>query len=271
VAAVGAAIVTAGSGTGSQPAATTPAPTVTEAPPVSTGTTTTPGTTAGAAWFVQDGKLTRLGTPATGPDAVQPALELLLGGPRAALMATGESGGGFTTAIPAATQLESVDVADTIATVRLSGPAPTGTALEQVVRTVTDTGVHWVRFGDEPGLVNATIAAGKTDDAPPVELVRAQSDGSKVQFAGTADTFEANVQLRLMQGDKQLAHTFVTATCGTGCRGSFDGTLDVPAGLSGQVAGSITTGTEPVRLEAYTISAADGSERDLISTLVTGG
>ncbi len=123
----------------------------------------------------------------------------------------------------------------------------------------------------EPGLVDATIAAGQPDAAPAIELVRAQYDGANVQFAGTADTFEANVQLRLMQGDRQLAHTFVTATCGTGCRGSFDGTLAVPAGLADQVAGSITTGTEPIRLQAYTLSAEDGSERDLVSTLVTAG
>ena len=97
VVAVGAAIVTAGSETGSQPAATTLAPTATETPtPTTTGTSTLPAATAGAAWFLQDGKLTRVGTPVAGPAAVQPALELLLGGVRSALMATGTSGGGFT-------------------------------------------------------------------------------------------------------------------------------------------------------------------------------
>ena len=98
--------------------------------------------------------------------------------------------------------------------------------------TLTDfDDVNWVRFGVEEGLVDRTLASGAVDAAPPVELVRAEFAGDAIHFAGTADTFEANVQLRVVQAGKVLASTFVTATCGSGCRGSFEGTIDVPGGL----------------------------------------
>lgn len=248
VVAVGAVIVTAGgSGSGSGPAATTPPP------------TTLPAAPDLGVWFVRDGQLVRVPTadPGGAGGAEQRALEALLAGPPA----------DATSAVAPGTTLESFALADTIATIALSGSAPEGQALEQVVATVTDSGAaHWVRLGDEPGLVNRTIAAGQPDDAPAIELVRAQYDGSKVQVAGTADVFEATVQLRLMRGDEELARTFVTATCGTGCRGSFEGALEAPAD---QVAGTITTGTDPLRVEAYTLSAEDGSERDLVELAVT--
>jgi len=273
VIAVGAAIVTARGGSAAEPAGISPAPApvTTGAPgPVTTGAATTTGTATPApipAWFVKDGSAAAV-PPATGtaPGDERGALERLLAGPPT----------GYTSKVPAGTKLEAFDVADTIATVRLSGPKPKGLALEQIVRTVTLGGdVHWLRLGDDPALLNTPIVVGKgVDGAPPIELVRAQSDGSKVRFAGTADTFEANVQLRLVQGTRELARTFVTATCGSGCRGSFDGTMDVPAGLLelDPATGVITAKDgHPVQLEAYTLSAEDGSERDPVSIPVTAG
>ncbi len=158
-----------------------------------------------------------------GEDAARRALEALLAGPPA----------GYETAVVPGTTLESFAVADTIATIKLSGRTPVDRGLEQIVATLTDfDDINWVRFGVEEGLVDRTIASGAVDAAPPIELVRAESKGQTIAFAGTADVFEANVQLRVMQGDKELATTFVTATCGTGCRGSFEGTIDVPAGTA---------------------------------------
>jgi hypothetical protein len=45
---------------------------------------------------------------------------------------------------------------------------------------------------------------------------------SPVEVAGTADVFEANVTVRLLDktGD-EISRGFTTATCGTGCRGDF--------------------------------------------------
>ena len=248
----GAAIVTSGGNKAPAPAAGTTAPEPVKAPDL-------------GVWFVKDGALIRVPVPDTvgGQGAERRALESLLAGPPA----------GYQSEVVPGTKLESFAVADTIATVKLSGRTPVDRGLEQIVATLTDfDDVNWVRFGVEEGLVDRTLASGAVDAAPPVELVRAELAGDAIHFAGTADTFEANVQIRLMQGTKELAHTFVTATCGTGCRGSFDGAIDVPAGVGvDQTAGGVTTAVEPLRLEAYTLSAEDGSERDVVGILVTGG
>jgi hypothetical protein len=250
----GTAIVTAGRDHEAQPA----------------GTSTTPGETVPArstvgVWFVRDGKLARVEVEqAVGAGrAPRGALEALLAGPPA----------GYETAIVPGTKVESFSVADTIATIKLSGRTPVDRGLQQIVATLTDfADINWVRFGVEEGLVDGTLASGAVDTAAPIELVRAEYNGAKVHFAGTADTFEANVQLRLVQDGRELATTFVTATCGSGCRGSFDGTIDVPSGAlqidaaSGAVRG---TNGSPVRLEAFTRSANDGSVQDVVGREVT--
>lgn len=247
----GAAIVTSGGGGGSEPtpAAGTTAPATT--PPATTATATSADL---GVFFVQDGQAARVPVPdpnAGEPDAERRAVEALLAGEPA----------GYTSEIPAGTTLESLEVADSIATVGLSGGKLNESAREQVVATLLDTGsIRWVRFGDEPDLYDRAIAAGKGDvQAAPVELDRAESSGQTISFAGTANVFEANVQLRVVQGTEELAATFVTATCGTGCRGSFEGTIDVPAG----------TAPDAVRLEAFTMSAEDGSVQNVVGRDVT--
>jgi len=233
VVAVGSAIVTSGGGT-SEPAGTTPPATVPTAADL-------------GVYFLQGGELVRVAVPDTvgGEDAARRALEALLAGPPA----------GYESAVVPGTTIESFAVADTIATIKLYGRTPVDRGLEQIVATLTDfDDINWVRFGVEEGLVDRTLASGAVDAAPPIELVRAESAGQTITFAGTADTFEANVQLRVVQGGKELASTFVTATCGSGCRGSFEGTIDVPTG----------TAPEDVRLEAFTSSAEDGSIQNVV-------
>jgi hypothetical protein len=45
---------------------------------------------------------------------------------------------------------------------------------------------------------------------------------SPFEVAGTADVFEANVTVRLLDATgKEIFRNFTTATCGTGCRGDF--------------------------------------------------
>ncbi len=47
---------------------------------------------------------------------------------------------------------------------------------------------------------------------------------------GTANVFEANVSIEVSPGvGKVLARTFTTATCGTGCRGRYQETIDITA------------------------------------------
>jgi hypothetical protein len=46
---------------------------------------------------------------------------------------------------------------------------------------------------------------------------------SPVRIAGTANVFEANVTLRILDADGNvLVEDFTTATCGTGCRGDYE-------------------------------------------------
>jgi immunoglobulin-like protein involved in spore germination len=76
-----------------------------------------------------------------------------------------------------------------------------------------------------------------TDDELPAILVESPSAGatvsSPVVVSGSANVFEANVTVRILGADgKELAETFTTATCGSGCRGDFS----VPVPFSVQTA-----------------------------------
>jgi hypothetical protein len=45
---------------------------------------------------------------------------------------------------------------------------------------------------------------------------------SPVTISGTADVFEATVSVRILDSSgNEIARTFTTATCGTGCRGDY--------------------------------------------------
>ena len=72
------------------------------------------------------------------------------------------------------------------------------------------------------------------DQSPPI-LVESPVFGdvvtSPLQLQGTANTFEANFEYEVLAPDgTKLAGTFVTATCGTGCRGTFDEQVIFDAG-----------------------------------------
>ena len=49
-----------------------------------------------------------------------------------------------------------------------------------------------------------------------------QEVGSPVLISGSANVFEANVSVKILdENDEVIAETFTTATCGTGCRGTY--------------------------------------------------
>jgi hypothetical protein len=151
---------------------------------------------------------------------------------------------GVDTAIPADTRLLGVDLDDGVATVDLSSEFESGGGsrsmflrLAQVVYTVTQfqtvTAVQF-RLDGEP--VDVFSAEGIVLDKPvtrkdyeellPAIVVESPSGlgslTSPIEISGTANVFEANVTVRLVgAGDRELAKTFTTATCGTGCRGTF--------------------------------------------------
>jgi len=70
---------------------------------------------------------------------------------------------------------------------------------------------------------------------------------SPLRIAGTANTFEATFTLELRTGGRLLAKRVVTATSGSGTRGTFD--LTVPFRVSEETPGEIV---------AYELSAANG-------------
>jgi immunoglobulin-like protein involved in spore germination len=102
---------------------------------------------------------------------------------------------------------------------------------------------------------------------PPI-VVRTPVEGdeivSPVTIAGTADVFEATVSIRILdESGTELASTFTTATCGSGCRGSYS--ADVSFFVERRQEGTI---------EVFESSAEDGSELNLVSitvVLVPGG
>jgi hypothetical protein len=74
------------------------------------------------------------------------------------------------------------------------------------------------------------------NDAPPIVVDRpAVSDDvtSPVTISGTSNVFEANVTVRILDQDgAELARDFTTATCGSGCRGTFSTQLAYHSGIA---------------------------------------
>ena len=218
-------------------------------------------------WFTQDGDLflTHREVPKT--QAVgKAALEALLEGPSDL-----EVGVDVFSAIPDGTELLGLSIDGGVATVDLSSEYESGGGsasmfgrLAQVVYTLTQfstvDGVEF-RLDGEPvdtfsgeGIVLEGPQTRKDyEDQLPAIVVESPSVGEEVSspliVSGTANTFEATVEMRLVgPGNEELAHSFTTATCGTGCRGDFEGKLKF----------KVSEPTEVI-LEVYESSAEDGS------------
>ena len=89
---------------------------------------------------------------------------------------------------------------------------PAGTAAAPAATTGT-TATETAEPANAPAIVVETPKAGDRVTSP-------------VTVSGSADVFEANVLVFILAGGEELAHTFTTATCGSGCRGEFS--VDVP-------------------------------------------
>jgi hypothetical protein len=204
-------------------------------------------------------------------DLARAAVEQLLEGPTEA-----EDEAGLGTVIPEGTELLDLSMSDVgrtrgLATVDLSGEFDDGggsasmfARLAQVVFTLTQfDGVRAVDFELDGEPVTTFSAEGIELDRPqtradfedqtPAILVEDPAVGdvvsSPMRLAGTANTFEANFQYEVVAPDgEKLAGTFVTATCGTGCRGTFDERVTFDA-----------DGGDEVTLVVFEPSAKDGS------------
>jgi germination protein M len=195
-----------------------------------------------ALYFLRDGKvgLTRRSV-VTGPQIGTAALQELLEGPTAS-----DSAAGLTTDIPAGTTLEQLAIEAGVARLELSSSLDEA-ATAQVVYTLTSfPTVRRVQLEGEQHV------RGDFEELTPAVLVESPAPGEEIssplRIAGTANTFEATFQVEVVgAGGRVLGKRFVTATSGSGERGTF--------------AASVTFAAQPgpATLVVYELSAENGS------------
>jgi len=237
--ALGGSLALAVVGCGSEEAVSLGAPpAATTAQPEPTGTV--PAPVSLEVWFSRDDGLVAVRREHKRTQAVATAaLHALLDGPTDA-----ERSSGVASAVPAGTRLLGLSIANGIATVDLTSEYQSGggslsmqTRLGQVVYTLTQfPTVQKVRFRldgtpvavfSNEGIV-LDHPVGRDDYAnllPPI-VVQKPSPGTRVTspvtVSGLANVFEANVTVEILGADGKVAgKTFTTASCGTGCRGTY--------------------------------------------------
>jgi germination protein M len=199
------------------------------------------------------------------------AINALLAGPTAAE----KSDHDVTSAIPDGSKLLGLTIKNSIATIDLSsefesggGSASTLNRLGQVVYTLTQfSTVHTVVFQIDGRTVSVFGSEGISLDGPVgradyVDLLPAifvdrpafgAAIGNPARVAGSANVFEATFRITILDGaGRTIADQQAMATCGSGCRGTFDVTVryDVPKAQWGT-------------LRVWDGSAKDGSPQDV--------
>ena len=221
-------------------------------------------------WFTRDESLfmvrrTQEATPRIGTAA----MESLLAGP-----STQEQAAAVGSQIPAGTQLLGLSVDSGVATVDLTsefesggGSASMNMRIAQIVYTLTQfPTVKGVLFqldgqpvdvlGGEGVIVDQPVTRKDYRSLMPAILVVDPQIGELVDnpvfVQGSANVFEANVTVEIVDASgKVLRSAYTTATCGTGCRGTFsiELTYDVPSDTHGLIVVSdddaAGTGTSP--------------------------
>jgi germination protein M len=157
------------------------------------------------------------------------------------------------TAIPEGTTLLGISIANGIATVNLSrefesggGSASMQARVAQVVYTLTQfptvTGVRFqldgvavTALGGEGLVLDQPVGRDDFRDQLPAIFVDRPAWGASLGNPGTvsgeANVFEATLQVELLDaGGRSLVAKTVTATCGTGCWGSFRTSLAYSVG-----------------------------------------
>lgn len=201
------------------------------------------------------------------------AMNALIAGPNEAELAARPA---MYTTVPEGTRLLGLTIENGVATVDLSrefesggGTAAVVGRLAQVVYTLTQfPTVQTVRFelDGEP----VTVFSGEgvlldhpvgrddyRDQLPPIWVDRpawGAALGNPGRVTGVSNVFEATHQVAILDADGDvLADETVMATCGTGCWGTFDVTLDYSVG-------SAQWGI----LRVYAYSAKDGTPVDIV-------
>ena len=221
-------------------------------------------------WFLKGEQLVRqTRSHEATPLVATAAMKALLAGPSPAELAAG-----LGTSVPAGTKLLGIAIKKGVATVDLTSQYQSGggslsmkARLAQVVYTLTQfPTVRAVLFHLDGEPVNVFSGEGIVLDHPvgradyedllPVIAVDKPVAGARVSspvdVSGSANVFEANVTVKVLdQNGKVVGHTFTTATCGTGCRGTYS--VPVTFKVTGEQPGTIVvsdddaagTGTPP--------------------------
>lgn len=226
-------------------------------------------------WFADhDGLAPVWRSQASTPRVGTAALEQLLRGP-----ASGDAG--LSSAIPSGTELLGLTIDGGTARVDLTdryqsggGSLSMNMRLAQVVFTLTQfptvrnvafllDGEPVETFSGEGLVLDQPLGRADFEDLAPPIIVDEPSSGrrisSPVSIAGTANVFEATVSIRILDSNgKQLARTFTTATCGTGCRGDY----------AKKVSFSVDE-AQPGIVEVFEESAEDGRPTNVVRVPVT--
>jgi hypothetical protein len=261
----------------STPSTSPSQPAGSSATPRPTPTTSPAGTTVVRAYFVLGGEPGSAGLVPVLRQVAETvqvgtaAMNALLAGPTAA-----ESGDRtITTAVPAGTRLLGLTIKNGVATVDLStefdsggGSASMHYRLAQVVYTLSQfstvksvvfkiEGETVTVFGSEGIVLEGPVGRADYNDQLPAIFVDRPAYGAAFgnpgRVSGNADVFEATFRIAVLDAaGKTLVDQQVMATCGTGCRGTFDVTVRYTVS-KGQ------WGT----LRAYNPSAKDGTPEDV--------
>lgn len=198
------------------------------------------------------------------------AVEAVLTGPL-----PGEVAAGISSGVPAGSRLLGLSIADGVAAVDLSrefesggGSASVFVRLGQVVYTLTQfptvqsvqflvEGQPVSVFSGEGILLDGPVGRSDHDDLLPAILVDRPgyggNPGNPARITGSANVFEAAFLVSIFDGNgARIAEVPAMATCGTGCRGTFDVLLPYSVAAAGW-------GT----LRVWAASARDGSPENV--------
>jgi len=159
----------------------------------------------------------------------------------------------FTTAIPEEVENAEITIADGVASIELPAELPEE-PLAQVVYTLTQFPTV-----SSVEIHGRTVTRADFEDLTPAILVESplpfEDVTSPLRVTGTANTFEATFRYELTDTDGLIVdENFVTATSGTGTRGTFDFTTD-PFTVTFDGVGSLIV---------FESSAKDGSRINLV-------
>ncbi len=215
-------------------------------------------------WFTQRGRLfaTSRSGPWT-PASSRRALDALMTGPNAAEAAAGVGNG--VARLPYTISIRGgVATVDLPAAFYAGGRARARLRQAQVVYTLTQFPTV-TRIGFQKGGEATSAPVGRADyaDVLPLIVVTSPVIGSTVTspvvVAGTANVYEATVSMRILDSvGAEIAMTFTTATCGSGCRGSYQHSVPFRVGT-----------TQRGTVEVFMISPEDGSHVHVVRIPVT--